>query len=206
VFPLPGVVLLPGALAPLHVFELRYRTLVRDALSGERLIALAVLAPGWERDYHGSPPFHPLGCLARFERVAWLPDDRYDLQVLGLSRVRFERVTREFPYRAARVSLVPQAPYAEDDPLVALERRALAEAWRRVAAQPLDRLPFLPGGTVRYEALVNAIGMALPAAPEEKLAWLELDSVLDRGRRVREWMERAARAARPDPPPGGDLN
>jgi peroxiredoxin Q/BCP len=59
VFPLPGVVLFPGAEMRLHVFELRYRTMVRDALSGERLIALATLSPGWERDYEASPAFHP---------------------------------------------------------------------------------------------------------------------------------------------------
>jgi Lon protease-like protein len=45
VFPLPELVLFPGATVPLHVFELRYRTLVRDALSRDRTIALALLQP-----------------------------------------------------------------------------------------------------------------------------------------------------------------
>ena len=63
VFPLPTVVLFPHAVVPLHIFELRYRTMVRDALSGERVIALALLKPGWEREYHASPEFHALGCL-----------------------------------------------------------------------------------------------------------------------------------------------
>ena len=50
VFPLPDLVLFPHVILPLHVFELRYRTMVRDALSGERVIALALLKPGWEGD------------------------------------------------------------------------------------------------------------------------------------------------------------
>src|SRR6185369_10403756 len=91
VFPLPGVVLFPGAEMSLHVFELRYRTMVRDALSGERRIGLATLAPGWERDYEASPAFHALGCVARFEDVSWLPNDCYDLRVRGTLRVRFGR-------------------------------------------------------------------------------------------------------------------
>src|SRR5437868_13833149 len=115
VFPLPGVVLFPGAVLPLHVFELRYRTMVRDALSGERVIALALLRPGWEGDYHASPEFFPVACLARFAEVRWLPDDCYDLSVLGLSRVRLGRVVREFSYRAVRVQVLDEAPYTEGD-------------------------------------------------------------------------------------------
>jgi hypothetical protein len=83
VFPLPGIVLFPGTTLPLHVFELRYRTMVRDALSGGRQLAMAVLKPGWELDYYGSPEFHDLGCLVRFDEVEWLPNDCYDLRVTG---------------------------------------------------------------------------------------------------------------------------
>ena len=115
VFPLPGVVQVPGVPLPLHVFELRYRTLVREALAGERLIALALLLPGWEQDYHGSPEYHPLACVARIDEVAWLPDDCYHLRLLGLSRARLGRRVREFPYRAVRVQELPQEPFTEDD-------------------------------------------------------------------------------------------
>src|SRR2546428_11540276 len=105
--------------------------MVRDALSGERIIAVALLKPGWERDYYGSPEFHELGCLARFQEVEWLPNDCYDLKVVGISRVHFDRTVREFPYRAARVSLLPQEPYTEDDPLIQSEKRALVETFER---------------------------------------------------------------------------
>src|SRR5512145_605100 len=96
VFPLPGMVLFPGVDLPLHVFELRYLTMVRDALSGERVIAMALLQPGWERDYHASPEFHRLGCLAHIEEAAWLPDDCYHVHLKGLTRVTLGRTVREF--------------------------------------------------------------------------------------------------------------
>jgi uncharacterized protein len=206
VFPLPGLVLFPHALIPLHVFELRYRTLVREALSGERLIALALLKPGWERDYHGSPEFHPIGCLARFEEVEWLPNDCYDLRVLGVARVRFDRVEREFPYRACHVSLVPEAPLGDDDPLVQVEKRALLDACARLTEPPG------PGGIEgaeqgTYERLVNHACTVLPIEPLDKLALLENDSVIERGRLVREWVERRLRGLPRRAPPGpGDLN
>ena len=56
VFPLPNVVLFPEAILPLHVFEPRYRELVREVLSGRKLMAVARLKPGFEDDYEGRPP------------------------------------------------------------------------------------------------------------------------------------------------------
>ena len=56
IFPLPNVVLFPNALLPLHIFEPRYRQMTADALEGERLIAMALLRPGWESS---SPPAEP---------------------------------------------------------------------------------------------------------------------------------------------------
>jgi hypothetical protein len=208
VFPLPGVVLFPGAQLPLHVFELRYRTMVREALSAERVIALALLRPGWERDYQGSPEFHPLGCLARIEAVAWLPNDCYDLRLLGLTRARLGRAVREFPYRAVQAVVMPQDPLAEDDPLVQIERRALIEAAVRLAqlAAPEGEPPGAIGEGLAFEPLVNTLCMGLAAGPELKLALLEMDSLLDRARRAREMMEEQLRWAGRRQEGGGERN
>jgi hypothetical protein len=208
VFPLPDFVLFPCTSAPLHVFELRYRTMVRDALSGERLIATALLAPGWEREYEGSPGFHALGCLARFDEVEWLPNDCYDLVVSGVSRVRLDRVVREFPYRAARVELLPQEPYTEDDPLVLSEKHAVTERLLRLmagAAPPVGQAPDAAAierlGRASYETLVNTLCMRVEAGAEERLELLALDSLIERGRRAQVL---AARPTRPRPKPPGE--
>jgi Lon protease-like protein len=208
VFPLPSFVLFPHVHVPLHVFELRYRALVRDALAGERVIAMAVLRPGWERDYHFSPEFHPLGCLARFDDVEWLPDDCYNLRLLGLSRVRFGGVAREYPYRSMRVEVLPQDPFSSDDPLVLSEKHALLELCRGVLPTPS---PGSPGPAssppaweeMDYEGLVNAVCMAAPLDTDEKLKLLAMDSVIERGRRVREMAARQPRRG-PAPPRAGE--
>jgi Lon protease-like protein len=204
VFPLPGFVLFPHVMVPLHVFELRYRTMVRDALSAERLLVLTLLKPGWEGEYLGSPEFHSPGCLARIDEVEWLPNDCYNLKLLGLTRARLGPVTREFPYRAAQVEVLPQEPYSEDDTLVQMARRPLLDLYRSLAPAGGGDTP--PGEELPYEALVNAVSVGLPVDPREKHALLCLDSVIDRGRRL---CELAARRPPPEArgrPGAGDRN
>ncbi len=199
VFPLPDVVLFPHARLPLHVFELRYRTLVRDALSGERVLALATLKPGWERDYHGSPPFHDLACLARFEQVEWLPNDCYELQLLGLERVRLGRVTREFPYPSCAWEPLPPAPFDAADPLAAMERRALLDAAAGLMARGAGAwaTPPVTSADAPFEAIVNTLAQGLRIGTAERLELLAIDSVFDRARRLHEhlaWLARTPRA------------
>jgi Lon protease-like protein len=200
VFPLPGFVLFPHVMVPLHIFELRYRTMVRDVLSGERLIALALLKSGWEGDYHGSPDYHTPACLARVEEVEWLPNDCYDLKLLGLARAELGPAVREFPYRAVRARVLPQDPYSEDDSLVQMARHPVLEVYRALAARAGG--PASEGVGLPYEALVNAVCVGLRASAEEKHALLCMDSVIDRGRRACELAGRKTSERGPELPPG----
>jgi hypothetical protein len=209
VFPLPNLVLFPGIVAPLHVFELRYRTMVREALSGERLIALALLKPGWERDYHGSPEFHSLACLARFQEVEWLPNDCYDLELLGVSRVRLGGVVREYPYRSVKAEVLTDEPYTDSDPLVEMEKCALARTvgkWLATVEGVERPSPPGPPDELGYELLVNYACTTADIAAEEKLRLLEVDSVLERGHRIGELLERRLQRTRPLIEPGGERN
>ncbi len=87
-FPLPNLVLFPHVMQPLHVFERRYRELLEDALAGDRLIAMAALAPGWERNYEGRPALYPMACLGRITAHHRLADGTYNVLLLGLRRVK----------------------------------------------------------------------------------------------------------------------
>lgn len=192
VFPLPDVVLFPHARLPLHVFELRYRTMVRDALSGERTLAIATLRSGWEHDYHGSPAFHELGCLAHFGEVEWLPNDCYDLQLEGVERVRFTKVVREFPYRSCEVERIPLTPFDAEDPLAAMERSALLEAAGALLERGAEAwtAPPLSASDAPFETVVNTLAQALRIATAARLELLAIDSVFDRARRLHEHLLR----------------
>src|SRR5581483_8559229 len=87
-FPLPNLVLFPHVMQPLHIFEPRYRQMTTDALDGDRLIALALLRPGWEADYDGKPVIYPVACLGRIVAEQRLEDGRYNILLRGLSRIR----------------------------------------------------------------------------------------------------------------------
>src|SRR4051812_42681727 len=110
VFPLPDVVLFPHALLPLHVFEERYRKLVRDALDSNRLIGVPLLL---DEEVAGAVPprfAHVLG-MGEIVMAQELPDGRYNLVLRGRARVRVEQelVTDE-PYRLVVASEVPDYP------------------------------------------------------------------------------------------------
>jgi len=84
-FPLP-VVLLPGASMPLHIFEPRYRDMVRDCLAGDRRFGLVY------HDWDRSGPFLSdegrVGCVAEIREHESLPDGRSNLVVAGMERFR----------------------------------------------------------------------------------------------------------------------
>lgn len=115
VFPLPGTVFFPGTLLPLNVFEPRYRAMVRDAAASDRLIAMALLRPGWESDYAGRPPIHPIGTVGRIEQLEPQDDGRFHMRLIGLTRVRFDELTSTRPYRLAQVLPLQETLVAEDD-------------------------------------------------------------------------------------------
>lgn len=115
IFPLPNLVLFPHVVLPLHVFEPRYRAMVADALEGDRCIAMALLEPGWEGNYEGNPPVHPMCCLGRIVEHRRLPDGRYYLLLQGLARVRV-RAEHDAgkPFRTAEATVHADAPGADD--------------------------------------------------------------------------------------------
>jgi Lon protease-like protein len=108
VFPLPRVVFFPGTYLPLHIFEPRYRALMRDCISTGRLaIAVTLLKPGYELDYEGNPPIYDVCTVGRIERHEELPDGRFNLVLRGLSRVKLDELpVGALPYRRARAELL----------------------------------------------------------------------------------------------------
>lgn len=106
-FPLPDVVLLPGQILPLHVFEPRYRVLVADLLPQKRLLAIPRLRPGYEKDYEGRPPVFDVAGMGYIIADQRLPDGRYHIVVRGVGRVRLlEELPPTRAYREVRAELL----------------------------------------------------------------------------------------------------
>ncbi len=184
IFPLPNAVLLPGGLLPLHVFEPRYRELTRDCLDGSRLMAIAMLQPGYEADYHGRPAVRPVCGLGRILCSEELADGRYHILLRGIGRVRIdEELDPTTSYRQVRASLLDDRQSVQNGALVASHRQLLAICDRLAMA--------LEHGGCELSELIHAqptpgecadvITAALVTDPRKRQALLE---TLDAGDRV----------------------
>ncbi|XXF81497.1 LON peptidase substrate-binding domain-containing protein [Myxococcaceae bacterium GXIMD 01537] len=131
VFPLPSAVLFPHTVLPLHIFEPRYRALVRDALATDRVMALAQLEPGWEGHYGGRPTLQPMMCAGLIVWHEEMEDGRYNILLQGVSRARLmQELPNDKLYREVRVEVIDDFPYTgpEEEQL----RQAIFELASRV--------------------------------------------------------------------------
>jgi Lon protease-like protein len=124
-FPLPNVVLFPRAVLPLHIFEERYKTMTAHTLSGDRLVAMALLRPGWEKSYYAVPAIEPVVCVGKILSHERLPDGCYNFLLLGAARAHVVRETQQHPFRIAEVDVV-ETRAAPEPELAELRRRLLA--------------------------------------------------------------------------------
>jgi len=127
-FPLPNVVLFPQAVLPLHIFEERYKLMTADALEGRRQIAMALLRPGWEKNYHVMPEIEPVVCVGTILSHERLADGRYNFLLRGDSRAQIVREASGHPYRLAK--LQPLNEEAVDELDLVSERRRLSMAFQ----------------------------------------------------------------------------
>jgi uncharacterized protein len=191
IFPLPGVVLLPGTLLPLHIFEPRYRAMVADALEGDRTIGMAMWRDGAEDDAGGGvTPIHEMGGAGEIVESERLDDGRYNIVLEGRFRFRVIDEAPPSPYRIARIVEVPSHPLDE-----AQRERVVAAAAQ--GFPPLARaigLPPLPDEPLSAERLASELALRLRYTPMELQAILETDSLAERFEsvmsRIREWTSR----------------
>lgn len=190
IFPLPGVVLLPGMLLPLHIFEPRYRAMVADALENDRTIGMAMLKPGWEL-FEEPPPVIPVGGAGRIVESERLPDGRYNIVIEGEFRYRIVEETPPAPYRVAKVDLLATTHFRE--PADAVAACSEAATLFRELAQAMALTP-LPAGDIGAERLASELALRLRYEPAELQALLEADPLPDRFEvlmtRMREWRDR----------------
>lgn len=182
-FPLPNVVLFPYVTQPLHIFEQRYRQMTADALAGDRLLALALLAQGWEKDYEGRPALHPIVCLGRIMSEERLEDGRYHLQLRGMIRARIlHEVDDGKLYRSARLELLNDGdlptPSAEKGYRSGL--RDLLPAWCKGQEGALDLLRRLLDSQLSLGAVCDIISYALPLKLDLKQQLLSMPQVNQR--------------------------
>jgi uncharacterized protein len=139
VFPLPSVVLLPGSAAPMHIFEPRYRALVKDALASDGLFAMAQVLPGQETLIGGKPQLEEMLCIGLIGMNEELEDGRFNIVLVGVARARLksEHSTSQ-PYREVEAELIEDEPVEPETD--ALLKRAVVELVARLPTQVGQRV------------------------------------------------------------------
>jgi Lon protease-like protein len=175
-FPLPNLVLFPHVVQPLHIFEARYRQMTADALTGDRLLAMVLLRPGWEGDYEGKPAIYPVACLGKIVADQRLEDGRYNLLLRGLSRVRIlEELDSGRLYRTARVELLAELPPADDGVEQTLRTRLyhMLPGWFPAQTPVVEQLQKLTKSNLPLGMLGDIFISALPLETAFKQQLLE---------------------------------
>ena len=176
IFPLPGAILFPRAQLPLHIFEPRYRAMVRDALAGDRLIGM--IQP---RDQNEPPSLFETGCLGRIDSVEELEDGRMNIVLEGLGRFRVTReIETDTPYRRVEADRSGYADQEEEEPLHLAQRAELEQEARRYADALGYAVDWEAVSRLDDEMLVNGIAQIAPLDIGSKQALLEAPAVRDR--------------------------
>ena len=208
IFPLPGVLLLPGGHLPLNIFEPRYLAMVRDALAGER--AIGMIQPREAAADVGAAKVYETGCLGRITAFSETDDGRHLITLTGL--IRFD-VARELPplegyrrvtagYDRFRHDLVDGPEDGPEDGAADGVDGAAGAAGAIDRARLLETLGFyfeaqgIEGDWKAIEetgdaALVTSLAMLCPFAAPEKQALLEAMSLSERASAMTAIMEMA---------------
>lgn len=187
IFALPNVVLFPGIPLPLHIFEPRYRDMVKVAAATHEIVGLVLLRGDWESRYYERPDVFEVGCAGRLMNVETLPDGRSNILLQGMCEFEIRRHIFEHPYREAQVSWWSR----HHDGVPEIVRAQLIERLRRVLAVEPDSPAFrlLDDDTLSDEKIINFFSYILDLPALEKQGLLEERSLINRARRLTEVLD-----------------
>jgi hypothetical protein len=186
IFPLAGALLFPRTQLPLHIFEPRYRSMVRDALSSDGLIAM--IQP---RDSAEPASLFEVGCIGRISASDELDDGRYNIVLDGLSRFRIAREAEvDTLYRQVDADRSAfGADEAEPEPLHLAMRAELERESRRYADALGYQVDWEAVGRLDDEMLVNGIAQIAPLDIGSKQALLEARDIGERADLLVQFMQ-----------------
>ena len=176
-FPLPNLVLFPGVVQTLHIFEPRYRQLTHDALQSDQLITMVLensdaASPGDPR-----PDVSSTVCVGKIISHNQFEDGRYNLLLVGSARAKIvKEIVTDHPYRTAEVEILKDSvQYAPDDadPL----KQQVLDLFKKLIDQrglsDVDSLSRLFEGDVPLGQLCDLISFACGAEPIQQQRVLE---------------------------------
>lgn len=180
-FPLPQVVLLPGAMMPLYVFEPRYRAMVRDALDGGMTLGIVQILEPFGEDAH--PEIAAVAGVGTIIDANEISGGRYNIVLRGRARVRLVELPFVPPYRRARATVI--SPTEEDVPQMAITTLvSTANAFVSVIRARDKSFDFRVPGDASAGQIADLCAAHLLVDSHERQRVLETSSVVERVRIV----------------------
>jgi len=176
IFPLAGAILFPRSQMPLHIFEDRYREMVRDAIDGAGRIGMVQpLKPDEDPS-----PLYAVGCVGEIVGVEELDDGRFNIVLHGSNRFRLlAEPDLGTPYRHADVD-IGSFDDSDPDPLGFPIRAEVEREARRLGEALGLAVDWAAVARLDDETLVNAIAQVAPFDIGAKQALLEMESLAGR--------------------------
>ena len=185
IFPLAGALLFPRAQLPLHIFEPRYRAMVRDALASDRIIAM--IQP---RDGNEPPALFEIGCLGQIVGSEELEDGRFNIVLEGISRFKIAReVEVTTPDRQVDADRNGFDDHADPEPLASVQRAEVEQESRNYADALGYAVDWEAVSRLDDETLVNGIAQIAPLDVGSKQALLEADDLAARADMLVQFMQ-----------------
>jgi hypothetical protein len=185
IFPLAGALLLPRAQLPLHIFEPRYRAMVRDALASDQLIAMVQ-----PKDEGEPPKIYDIGCIGRIVGSEELDDGRFHIVLEGVGRFRILKEAEVMtPYRQVDADRSGFDDDAEPEPLGIAQRAEIERESRRYADALGYAVDWEAVGRLDDETLVNGIAQIAPLDAGSKQALLEAGDIAARADLLVQFMQ-----------------
>ena len=173
IFPLSGVILFPGMQLPLHLFEPRYRALMKDALARDRRIGM--IQP--QRPVEGAP-LYSVGCLGKIGEFEALDDGGFNVVLEGEARFRLNReLDAATPFRQIDAELLGEPA---DEVLAAIERAGFEREARRFADSQGYRVDWESVARLDDVSLINGVSQIAPFDSAAKQALLEAEGINQR--------------------------
>jgi Lon protease-like protein len=184
VFPLAGALLFPRSQLPLHIFEMRYRAMVRDALASDRLIAMVQ-----PKDAEEPPALFDVGCIGHIGACDELEDGRFNIVLEGLSRFRIAREAAvDTLYR--QIDADRSGFDEEEDAVLGIAQRAEVEREARRYADALGyMIEWEQVSRLDDEMLVNGIAQIAPLDVGSKQALVEARDLVVRADLLVQFMQ-----------------
>jgi ATP-dependent Lon protease len=201
-FPLPGFVMFPHVAHPFHLFEPRYVALAEEAITDDRLIAMAVLKPGWETSYNDAPPVYPMLCVGHISAHSRSPQGTFNILLKGIMRASIlEELPRKSLFRRVVARRVPMIDVQDDVMLP----RLLTLFHDRLTAQgaAADVMSMLANQSLDLDTLSDIMTFSMVDSLDDRRSLLEQHDPVRRAERL---FQLLAEPAGPDFPPPFSAN